>query len=72
MSLCNSTLWDAVCPSLMKSAVGDDRTIRARRELLLRAILFIQKYDKKAGHLTNTIKLLLMATTAESSDWCEN
>ena len=62
---------DILCPGLMKSAVVDDRTIRARRQLILRAILFIQRYDKKAGHLTNTVKLLLMATTAESRDWCE-
>ena len=57
---------DTICPGLMKSAVVDDRTIRANKELILRAILWIQKYDKKAGHLTNTVKLLIMATTAES------
>ena len=37
---------------------------------MLRAIQFVQKYDIRAGHITNTVKLTLMATTADSREWC--
>ena len=61
---------DDICPELAKSAVVDDRTLRAKRETMLRAIHFVQNYDVRAGHLTNTVKLTLMATTADSREWC--
>ena len=62
---------DEACPMVMKSAVVDDRTIRAPKEQILRAITIIQDFDLKAGHLTNTVKLTLMATTLECRKWCE-
>ena len=48
---------DDICPELTKNAVVDDRTLRAKRETMLRAIQFVQKYDIRAGHTTNTLKL---------------
>ena len=56
-------LLDAECPELTKSAVVDDRTVRAARETMVKAIKIIQTFDLCAGHLTNTDKLIPMATT---------
>ena len=66
------TALDQGCPSLKKSAVVDDRNIRGEREHILRAWNFIYRFDVRAGHLTNPVKLALLATTTEGKEWCNN
>lgn len=64
-------LLDEQCPDLGKSAVVDDRSLRGKSEPVQRTFEKIRAFDDMAGHITQPLKLVLLAIGKKAKKWAK-